>query len=198
MIRKLSLAGAGVVAVLVAGGAVAYAVASPGSTAQDGQSVQLSPEKQALADEDAKYDAQQAAIADDPNTLASVVAEKERGEAALPSGDPVPVDDWPQGIFDDPEAPAPGSEFLGDNRWVGLLDKHSVAVYAGVAGDDPSLGRLLVMSAVPDDSGQLGYKIDLPGGGPLRVLDARGTDLVIADSHGGEHIFDVRAGEWTS
>ncbi|MHB8275540.1 MAG: hypothetical protein ACYDC9_12395, partial [Dermatophilaceae bacterium] len=71
---------------------------------------------------------------------------------------------WPEGIFEDSEAPVSDSQFLGTNRWVGTVAERTVAVYAGQAGDDPSTGRLLVMTAVPSMGVEAaGFTVDLPG-----------------------------------
>lgn len=134
------------------------------------------------------------ADADDPAKSAEIIAAK-RAEAARVAAQlaaEVPPK-WPEGIFADSEAPAPGTVFLGTNRWVGTVAGRSVAVYAGRAGDNPATGRLMVVNAGPDMSVDSSRFVDLPGSGALRITAAIGATLTIVDAQGRSYTFDAAA-----
>jgi hypothetical protein len=156
------------------------------------------PEKRAVEAEDAQRHQQLSDVASSPEASAAVVASKEADAARMSQvlGADSSEQPWPTGIFADGEAPAPGSVFLGTSRWVGVIDGHTVAVYAGSAGEDPSLGRVLVATAGPDMDLASSYSVDLPGAGALRVIAAKGNLLVTRDSKGANHTFDVAAGRF--
>jgi hypothetical protein len=105
---------------------------------------------------------------------------------------------WPEGIFEDPEAPAPGSRFLGTNRWVGDVNGRSVAVYAGVAGEDQTIGRLLVIAVGSSMSIENASWVDLPGAGRLKIVSATRSAVTVTDSRGGVHVFDAATKKWVS
>ncbi|HSF26321.1 MAG TPA: hypothetical protein VLC50_02265 [Actinomycetes bacterium] len=135
------------------------------------------------------------AIAASRELRAEVLARKEADRAARAAASTAPetVEPWPEGIFEDPEAPFPGMEFLGTNRWVGRVGGHTVAVFAGRSGSDESVGRLQVVVAGRSMNVESGATVALAGAGALRVVSAEGAMLTIADAHGGTHTFDVLA-----
>ena len=81
---------------------------------------------------------------------------------------------------------------------MGTVAGRSVAVYAGKAGDDPSTGRLLVLTAGASMNVDSAVTLDLPRVGSLRVASARDTTLTLTDAWGVAHEFDVAAMSWVS
>jgi hypothetical protein len=150
----------------------------------------LPPDKARALAVEQQWQQQLQADAADPAKSAAIIAAKkaEAARVAAASAAPVPQK-WPEGIFADREAPAPGSVFLCTNRWVGTVAGRSVAVYAGRAGDDPATGRLMVVNAAADMSIDSSRFVDLPGSGELRITSANGTTLTIVDAQGGEYTF---------
>lgn len=160
---------------------------APGDTAIQ------SPDKAAVEARLAARNAELEKIASSPELSAAVVARKKADQARANATAAAPgiVTPPPEGIFEDPEAPASGSVFLGTNRWVGQVAGKTVAVYAGRAGEDESVGRLLIMVAGPSMQTESGGHADLAGTGALRVASADGTTLTITDARGKTHTFDV-------
>lgn len=161
----------------------------------------ISPEKKALEDAYKKMDAEQAAISADPKRHDALVAKKrdEKARVAAKTAASSSTDQprqWPQGIFEDAEAPAPGSVFLGQNRWVGTLGGDSVAVYAGQAGLDPDTGRVLVRFDNSVASSDSGYTLDLAASGPLRVVAASGTLVTVVDRTQTRHVLNLSTRSW--
>lgn len=206
LVRRINLAVAAVI--LVVGGiwvsnSFAGADDSSVSIVKD-----LPPEKAAWEIAQARLDAENAAIAADPERLAQVAADKAADDKAhraeLARLEPEhSYGDWPKGIFEQPEAPASSLDFRGTNRWVGTVDGHTVAVYAGVAGsaagDAADTGRVLILRPGPADApteARGGY-VDLPGAGTLRVVAFDEVPiLTIRDSNGSDHYLDVSSGTW--
>ena len=157
--------------VLVGGGAFAAISSSPSSSDKSDAS-DLPSEKAELEAALAKRQAEWQAQLEDPEFAAQVQEQKaeEREKAEAEPPDEETVDTWPTGIFDDQEAPAPGMVFLASNRWVGLVDGVSVAVYAGVSGEDTSLGRVLIMRA---DHGAPSGFVDVTATGHSRLWTPR-------------------------
>jgi hypothetical protein len=162
----------------------------------------VSAEKAAVEREDARRHEELNKRASD-HVLAKAAVEAKQAAAAAravevggsPAAHP-PA--WPAGIFEDSEAPASGADFLGRNRWVGVIDGRSVAVHAGQAGAEATTGRLLVMLAAADMTVDRAYTRDVAGSGPLRVTAATGTTITLIDSHGAEHLFDITTEAFTS
>jgi hypothetical protein len=156
-------------------------------------------DKQQVAAQDAQRQQQLEQVASSPKASAAAVAAKGADAARMTQNSLTDSDSaaWPEGIFEDSEAPAPGSVFLGTNRWVGTVDGHQVAVFAGCAGEDPSVGRVMVTVAGDTAQSTSGYSVDLPGAGSLQVVSASGSLLVLTDAQGGQHNFDVSAGRFT-
>lgn len=156
----------------------------------------LDPIKQELAAQATRLNAANAAIAADPERQRAEVEAKSvdhrRHQAALRES-PQGPDAWPTGIFEDAEAPAPGSVFLGTNRWVGQVDAGYLVVHAGRSGTDESTGRVL---ALWSDSARQSYTLDLEGVGALHITDADGTTLVLVDAEGTSHRLDAVSGAW--
>lgn len=185
------------VLVAVAVGTSAWGATGGGSN-QAIDTSNLTPEKaQALAVEQQRQQRLQA-DADDPGKKAAIIASKkaDAGRAAAAAPLAQAPQKWPEGIFADSEAPAPGSVFLGSNRWVGTVAGRSVAVYAGHAGDNPATGRLMVVTAASDMSVDSSHFVDLPGSGALHIMSANGTTLTIVDDQGGRHSFDASTSSW--
>lgn len=134
--------------------------------------------------------------ADDPPSDKAAEAAAHATRTSDADADPDAASQWPAGIFDDPEAPAPGMVFLGNNRWVGRHADRSVAVYAGRAGDDPTRGRVLVLWASAADTS--GTTLDLPGAGALRVVAGApdATTITLVDAAGVRHRLDVVTPAW--
>jgi hypothetical protein len=55
---------------------------------------------------------------------------------------------------------------------------------------------VLVATAGADMDLASSYSVDLPGAGALRVITATGNLLVVKDSKGANHTFDVAAGRF--
>lgn len=187
----------------LAAGAAGYqsALADRGSTKADLGAV--SDEKLALEAQDRLRHEQLEAQAADPAKKQAAIDAKAADALAGASerkADAVgsEADAWPEGIFEDTEAPAPGSRFLGTNRWVGSVNGGSVAVYAGLAGEDQTIGRLLVIAAGSSMSIENASWVDLPGAGRLRIVSALASAVTVADSRGGVHVFDAAAKTWVS
>ncbi|WP_377322000.1 hypothetical protein ACFJIY_22145 [Pimelobacter simplex] len=197
MTRRSKKTTAAVLAGAVTGvvGAVAWA---HGATADPDPAGQLPAEKAAQAQADEVVDRANAAVATDPDALEKVVEEKaaEAAAQATEASDSDAGDEWPVGIFDDAEAPVPGMVFLGTNRWVGKIGGRSIAVYAGRAGDDPTIGRVLVVWASSEDT--RGTTLDLPGAGALEVVagEPDSTTLTLVDAAGARHVLDVVSQAW--
>jgi hypothetical protein len=179
----------------------AAALAVVSSVAASGQSsaavtapAGATPEKAAAEAQDvARHQALEAAAANAGTARASQAAKRaDAATRALAAAGPAPQK-WPEGIFQDGEAPASGSVFLGRNRWVGTLAGRSVAVYAGRAGTDDTIGRVLVTTAGPTMALESAYMRDLPGSGALVVTSAQGGLLTLTDVRGGTHVFDLAA-----
>lgn len=191
MVRRIVVVALGLV-LAVGAGTLAFQNAQARSASIRPQGT--SPDKAAVEAREAARVAELDAIAASPELRAEVIARKEADRArAAASTAPETVEPWPEGIFEDPEAPASGSVFLGTNRWVGRAGGHTIAVYAGRAGGDASVGRLLIMIAGPSMRTESGATVDLPGAGALRVVSADSAMLTIVDAHGGTHTFDVLA-----
>lgn len=192
VVRRIAVVALGLV-VVAGAGTLAFQNAQAGSASTEPQGT--SPEKAAVEAREAARIAELDAIAASPELRAEVIARKEADRAARAAASTAPetVEPWPEGIFEDPEAPFPGMEFLGTNRWVGQAGGHTVAVFAGRSGSDESVGRLQVVVAGPSMNVESGATVDLAGTGALRVVSADGAMLTIADAHGGAHTFDVLA-----
>jgi hypothetical protein len=110
-----------------------------------------------------------------------------------------PVQPWPEGIFEDREAPTSGVNFLGTNRWVGTFDGQTYAVHAGRAGseEDAGIGRVFVLRQGTGTTEPVGYFRDLAGVGALRVTAAEGSLITLVDAAGGTHVFDLAAEAFT-
>ncbi len=200
MKRRTLAAVVGLMIALAGAASIHQTAAADGSLSSAG-SAGISAEKAALEAQDRLLHQQLEATAAVPELAAAAIAAKAasglraaKDQAAQPSVEPA----WPEGIFEDGEAPAPGSRFLGTNRWVGTVAGQSIAVFAGQSGEDPSMGRLLVITAGPSMSVQSGNTVDLPGVGALRVAAASGGTLSVMDSRGVAHAFDAAAARWTS
>ncbi|HEX2893648.1 MAG TPA: hypothetical protein VHO29_06555 [Marmoricola sp.] len=188
-------------AALVAGtvGVAAWADRPQSPNALNRSGVPVS--KAAATTVDEQLDKANKATASDPQAVARIAAEKARdlkAHRAAQAAQPPAQAEWPTGIFEDPEAPAPGSVFLGTNRWVGNLGGQSVAVYAGRAGDDETTGRVLIAWATPSGETERQVSLDLPGAGALRVQDgaADAAVVTIRDAAGVDHQLNVASGTW--
>lgn len=155
----------------------------------------LNADKQALEQAEQLLDRVNEAAANDPERHAAIekakAAEKKSHEAELATK-PEALDEWPTGIFDDPEAPASGTTFLGSNRWVGLVDGAYLVVYAGRSGADPTTGMILAFWS----DGRPGYSLYKPGTGALTVVSARDAALTLRDEGGRTHVLHALAGQW--
>lgn len=190
---------------LVAAGAASGALASRGSpSTADPVAAQAAQDKGRLAAEDqAAATAREQAAADpakrqavlDAKSRADVAQRKAASQLTANAQAGSASTSWPTGIFQDTEAPAPGSVFLGTNRWVGEAGDHIAAVYAGVSGSDASTGRLLI---AVDGPTMTPTTVDLTGSGALRVASADGSVLSITDAGGRTHLFDARTSVWQS
>jgi hypothetical protein len=103
-----------------------------------------------------------------------------------------------QGIFADSEAPAPGSIFLGTNRWVGTQNGQTIVVYVGQAGYDASTGRVLVIGGGPSSADTHGFTLDLPNSGPLKAVAGSGGHVTVEDRAGADHVLDLVSQTWLS
>jgi hypothetical protein len=112
-------------------------------------------------------------------------------QAARPADEPQPA--YPTGIFTDQEAPAPAAQFLALNRWQGIVDGRQVAVYAGRAGENPGVGRILLVSK--DATGvTTGQWIDTPDG-PVQVVAVKGSFIVLRGQSGTGFLLDPATGQ---
>ena len=191
-----------VLTVALAAGGVTYQTALADGIVPSADSAGISAEKLALEAQDRLQHQQLEAKAADPKQQQATIDAKNQSAqqaARERANQTVTEPAWPVGIFEDSEAPASSSQFRGTNRWVGTVAGLSVAVYAGQAGEDPSTGRLLVMTADRSIGVQAArFTVDLPGAGSLRVASARAATLTITDSRGAARIFDVAARKWVS
>lgn len=126
---------------------------------------------------------------------------------AKPTDDPVEaasVDSTPLvldvGLFEDGEAPISSSEFVGVNRWHGVVDGERVTVYAGAAGEDQSKGRVIMSVrgganvAKPDR----GKRFDLPDEGAVRLESVDGDTALIRGRSGKLHKLNLRTADLSS
>jgi len=177
-------------------GAVLVGTTASGSPSSDNGPA-LPPEKAQIQAVEQRWQDRLQAKAADPHAKAAALAAKQADQAQRAQARVAEIPaKWPEGIFADNEAPAPGSEFLGTNRWVGTLAGNSVAVYAGRAGENESTGRLMIQYARPDMGISSSRFVDLPGSGALRITSASGTTLTIADANLVRHTFDVVSSGW--
>lgn len=184
------------IAGLSLGGGAFLTVQAVAADQQPNPPAGLSPEKLELLEHDRAFDKENESIASDSQKLNSVADAKAADHAAhlkelaaLPAAPVV----WPTGIFEDNEAPASGTVFLGTNRWVGRFGDDYVAVYAGRAGDDPSVGTLIVAWSDPNRPGKT---VTVPGVGSLGVASVLGSVVTLRDSSGGVHFFDALLAKW--
>jgi hypothetical protein len=162
----------------------------------------LTPAKQAVETQLNDHAASLASQAADPAANAAIIAAKKDGIAQMSSqalsAKSGQNSDWPEGVFQDSEAPAPGSQFIGQNRWVGTSDGVQVAVYAGQAGFDENTGRVLIVFNGRGAAEAAGYDLDLTGSGPLHVLSGSDGMVVLADASGAQHVLDIAKHAWAS
>lgn len=193
MLRSVTLGILGMA--LVAGGAsVSWSLAAEADP--DAAVVELNAEKQALQEQERLLADANAAIAGDRAELDEIVKSKaDDHEKHLKELGAMNETDsgWPTGIFEDSEAPAPGVVFLGNNRWVGKIGDHYVAVHAGRSGEDPTTGRVLAVSSHGDMDG---YTLDLPGTGALTVIAAVGPVVTLKDEDGRLYVLAAAEGRW--
>ncbi len=157
--------------------------------------VGLNADKRALEAADAALDHANKEIAADPDKLEAIIKSKaadHESHLADLASKPEAAQPWPTGIFADPEAPAPGTTFLGSNRWVGSVDGAYLAIYAGRSGADPTVGRIIAIWS----DGRSGYTLDKEGTGALTVVDERGSVLTLRDTNGKSHALNATAGKW--
>jgi len=159
----------------VVGVGVVATLTQPGSAATGPT---LSPAKQAVVD-----------AQNTPRVRDKTVTAKTKAAAAVAAA---PTSDtWPAGVFADTEAPAPWGMFHGSNRWVGTVGPVTYAVYAGAAGEDTSVGRLLIDTAAGDWTVAKEDSIDVPGAGSLTVLSASGSHIVLIGGDGMQHVLTL-------
>jgi hypothetical protein len=133
---------------------------------------------------------------DDPAFNAEVLANKKsertKHENSEPSEPPRPIQtDWPQGIFQDGEAPVSSMDLVATSRWVGLIDGVSVAVYVGADGQNPKDGKVFILRG---DLGKPSGFVSRPDVGPLSVVSADGSVVVLQTSNGAQLKFDAAKG----
>jgi hypothetical protein len=97
--------------------------------------------------------------------------------AAAPSGRPDPL---APGIIES-DVPVPVSPQLlrATNGWVAARGPTLVAVYAGAAGDDPEVGRFVIVRQDRDEGRQDQQVVDLAGSGPVRIAAAAGDRTLL-------------------
>lgn len=175
-------------------GAASWALASEHETESD--LGDLNSEKLAMLEAERQFDEANAAAAADPTRMQEIAKDKasehQRHLAELRALEE-PTAAWPTGIFDDPEASAPGIVFIGSNRWVGKIGQDFLAVHAGRSGEDPTVGRVLTVWST---AAHLSYSLDLAGVGALRVIEAVGSLVTVQDERGGVHLLDAAEGKW--
>ena len=152
--------------------------------------------RQLLADLQGNISAYLARMQDDPAFSAGVLESKESERAehenSEPSEPPRPIQtDWPQGIFQDGEAPVSSMDLVATSRWVGLIDGVSVAVYAGSDGQNPKDGKIFVLRG---DLGKPSGFVSRPDVGASSVVSADGSVVVLQTSNGAQLQFDAAKG----
>ncbi len=207
MNRKFSLIAAGIALVVAAGAAAAsWAESAAPNSAPSNADANLPPEKASIEAFDRALDASLAAQAKDPSAVASIVAEKSRAaqlyresRAANPQKNETVLPD--QGIRATREAPIPWLDFQPTSYWGGKVDGDWYAVYAGADGQDTSIGAVMAepwtVSTVSSHESRSAFYY-LKDVGSLTIVDQDGSTLVLTDSNGNEHRFDVLTGTFTS
>ncbi|HEU5243377.1 MAG TPA: hypothetical protein VFU33_03170 [Gaiellaceae bacterium] len=106
--------------------------------------------------------------------------QNENGPAQINTGVPTPpppppptgqIAPIPASLADAADASIPLSPELINvtNTWLVSDGHHLVAVYAGSAGNDPSLGRIVIIRQNLDLAQQTQHVVDVPGGGSLKI-----------------------------
>ena len=119
-------------------------------------------------------------------------------DGARPSSDPVGLEAWPSGIFDDQEAPFPAAQYLVQNRWQQDVGLNHVVVYAGALGSDESQG-VLVLQILSMDLSRVSTRevLGSSGSGALRITAAAGHILTVRSDSGSTLRFDVDGSSFT-
>jgi hypothetical protein len=104
------------------------------------------------------------------------------------SPDATPTPD-PTGLLDDPQAPAPASDFISGNRWHGTIAGQDVNVYAGSrASTHMDTGRIIVQFGQPGAPGSQTINGRSPNAGSLMIAAVQyGDRLTLWDSRGYRH-----------
>jgi len=153
--------------------------------------------KESLSAEQQEWDETLSSLAADPDARASTLDAKQRAQheaSAAASGASESPGQPNAGIRDDAGAPASSMDFQSVNYWGGKVGGRWWQVWAGRAGNDPDLGRLLVMNEATGS----GSYVDLKGSGELRIVKQVDDTLVIEGADGATHVFDVATGSWAT
>lgn len=116
-----------------------------------------------------------------------VAAGRLRSEPAVPT----------QGIFDSAEAPFATVDFRATSHWGGKVEGRNYVVYAGEDGQHASVGEVVVDPyGAGSGRGSRPSFYRLSGVGTLRIVGDNREALVLRDSRGVEHLFDVASGSF--
>jgi hypothetical protein len=81
----------------------------------------------------------------------------------------------------------PNPQFHAENGWQEKINGDYVMVYAGVDGQDPTDGVLIIVGL----NHTAANFIDMPGSGSLKIIDFKGNQLVLQSKNKGVFYFDV-------
>lgn len=91
------------------------------------------------------------------------------------------------GIIDNPSVPFSPMEVLIENAWQSQINNEFVLVFAGATRADPEKGVLIIATEHP-----LNFKfVYLPGTGSIKIIDFKGSQLVIQSKSKETIYFDV-------
>lgn len=179
-LAMLGVAAAVVITVIVTAGASL-------KTAADSTTIAtvLPPTKQALEDAAASYR-----------------ATAPKADKAADPGRPVDTqtDGPPEtGLLGAFNAPISGTEFTPENAWAGWINaKTYVQVWAGYSPEAPDIGLVFIVrrsgsnGRLDDGEPPAGSLVNAPkGDGPLEIVRAVGTKLIMADAQGRQAQFDT-------
>lgn len=184
--RRRDHASASKAPVLLVAAAILGAVAL-GTAVGAGPTTTLPPEKQALDDQIALWQAQAQADADPAQKLSD-------------PGGPIlanPPEDWPEGVIGNEGAPWSAMDFIESNAWQGWIGGRRVSIYAGSQGTAPDKGVLMFVIEADGNLPLTVTQIAPPwASGRLTIMQADGSTLQLVDPSGRRFTFDGAALKW--
>lgn len=167
--KRRVIVGAVIAAALAVGCGVAFATSSPRG--------KYEPRLQMTVPEDKASQIEHSLAPGAPHSQADATTQAKAvaaHDAATPTPGSAPEFDRIPGRMISADTPVPISPELIDvqNGWMASDGKTLVAVYAGVAGDDPGKGRFVIIRQDLAAGSQTMDVVDVPGAGAVSITDA--------------------------